>query len=214
MSESSTVASGDQKNASPSGASTEASGQSNQDNPNNQVSYETYQKTLAQRKADQEKLRSLEEKLNSLENEKLEAEGDKDKLIESLKNQLKDSRDKLTTKQKTYADKALRSQIELKAKEFGCIDTDVLYKTMDLDKLTIDLVNDDLQVDQDGLKDQLESLRKDKSYLFSASAPKIRDGNPVKETIADTKEKSFADMSLDELKSQAIGKAGLNVNEK
>lgn len=181
------------------GAGSAASGQgSKQDN--NSVSYETYEKLLIQRKQDQEKVRQYEERLRAIEEEKLKAEGNKDKLLERYQKSAAEAEARLKEKTRMYAERALKSQIALKAKELGCRDTDLLYRAMDLEKLRVDLVDDDLNVDEKSLMSQLETLRKEKFYLFDDKAPKFRDGSPDSKSPPSTGKKSLDEMSMEELR--------------
>src|SRR5690554_4578881 len=68
------------------------------------VAYESYQKALDEKKRAQSELRDLSERLKTLEEEKLRAEGNKDKLLERYQKNATEAEAKLKEKTKRYAE--------------------------------------------------------------------------------------------------------------
>lgn len=149
-----------------------------EDKSKNSVSFETHEKLLSQRKKDQERLKALEEENKKYKQSALEAEGKKDELIAELRAEKEKKESEAKALQTRFAENVLKSQIALKAKEYGCVDTDMLYKAMDLEKLQVELVDTDLNVDTKSLTKHIEEIKGQKQYLFSVEAPAPRDGNP------------------------------------
>ena len=127
-----------------------------------------------QNKEKQELLSRLQEK----EQAQLQAEGKKDELIAILKKEKSEIAKMFAETKAKYAHKSVSSQVALKAKELGCVDTDLLTKAIDLETLQVSLVDDDYNVDGQGLMAKLEEIRKTKPFLFKQSGPQIRDGVP------------------------------------
>ena len=165
-----------------SGVNHQASGQDSSnasgipENKSDTVAYDTYRKTLNEAKTAKSKLQDAEAKLAENEQIKLEADGKKDEVIEKLRKEKADlfeTNKNLTT---TYAETQVRRQIELKAKELGCVDTDALVKLMDYDGLDID---DGYNISTQSLDMVMLKAKQDKSYLFSKPNPNVQDGAPV-----------------------------------
>lgn len=160
------------------------------------------QRLLSEKKREQEKRRELESRLTSLEQEKLEAEGKKDDLIKALKAQVGDVTKKYNQATMTYAERLVQAQVSQKAKELGCIDTDLLTKAIDIGQLE---VGEDFSVDPNTLEQQLLSVRKSKPYLFKTEAPKIKDGVPSTKGAQSVKA-DLSKMTLAEMKKYAMEK--------
>lgn len=117
-------------------------------------------------------------KIQEIEQAKLLAEGKKDEYITQLQNQMKTVNADLKKTKATYALKTVKDQVKIKAGLFGCIDTDLLTKAMDLESLNVSMVDDDFNVDDENLTAQLEAMRKQKPHLFKQAGPEIKDGLP------------------------------------
>lgn len=164
------------------------------------VKYETYarKKKLAENLATAK--RELEEKLSLMEQQKFEAEGNKDKVIESLRKQV----DSLSSEKKqlfgNFAYNSLTSQIAAEASKLGCVDAEALVRLMDVESLMEGLDTDTFKANSTDLKMAIEEQKKNRSYLFDKHGPKLNTSNPS--TEFSKKEKSAAEMSADELKQR------------
>jgi small-conductance mechanosensitive channel len=158
------------------------------------------QRLLAEKKKEQERRKELEAKLTVVETERLEAEGKKDELIKALKTQVAETAKKLNSATATYAQRLVEAQVSQKAKEFGCIDTELLTKALDINSLE---VSEDFTIDSSSLEAQLNDIRKTKPYLFKNDAPKFRDGAPASKGATGQKP-DFSKMSLAEIKAYAV----------
>lgn len=140
------------------------------------------------------------QKLQELEQAKMQAEGKKDELIAQLQTQLKQKDVEVKTKTAKFAFKSVKEQTSRKAAEMGCIDPDLLLKAMDLDALKVDVVDEDtFSVDLETLTGQLEQVRKTKPYLFKQAGPQIKDGVPSKGEFNKASVADFTKMSTAEI---------------
>lgn len=136
-------------------------------------------------------LENWRSKAKELEMKTLEAEGQKDKVIEQLK-------EELITHKKTQAEmlrSKVRDQIAVKAAELGCVDPDLMLKAIDVDQFEVDPGT--LRItNAETLMQTLEGFRKQKPYLFRQAGPQVKDGVPA--TRPNTK-LDFGKMTKDEL---------------
>lgn len=150
------------------------------------------------RKEKQSKL-EMAQKLQEIEQAKLQAEGKKDELIAQLQSQMKQIQTDFNKTKATYAFTSVKNQAASKAKELGCVDTDLLLKAMDLDSLQVNVVDDSFNVDIESLTTQLEQVRKAKPFLFKQAGPVIKDGIPSTQTMQKTGEVDFSKMTTQQL---------------
>lgn len=159
---------------------------------------------LAKLKAEQDKAKSIQEKLDQIEQEKLAQAGKKDELIDALKTKAKTLEDQYKQATQTFALKSVNSQVLDAARAMGCEKPEVIMKLADLSSVT---VNDDFSVDTEALKSALEKVREDVPALFKKAAAAPRDGVP---STGDLKPKLPNQMSIAELKEmyekKALGK--------
>jgi sugar-specific transcriptional regulator TrmB len=148
------------------------------------VAYETYQRILNEKKAEQQKRQELEskfgeleKKLSDIEAEKLKASGDKDALIKSLEDRVKASESKLTTESTKFKLAKVVSTFREVATKEGCQNVDDLQKLYadSFKSVKVDPLNFD--VDPESVKEIVSVAKAKSSYLFKAQAPKIDDVN-------------------------------------
>jgi len=155
---------------------------------------------LSDLKKERDKRRELEGRFQELERQKLEAEGKKDELIQSYKKQIDQYKQQVITSIKSKVE----DQIAMKAKDLGCVDTELLLKTVDTNSVEVD--NSSFKItDPDAVMVMIEQVRKSKPYLFKQHGPEIRDGLPNNNKPP---VKPFHEMSKDELVAYA-NKAGI-----
>lgn len=148
---------------------------------------------LARLKAEQDRAKEAQEKLDALEQDKLATAGKKDELIEQLKKQLKEKGDELKGVTQTFARKSVNSQILEAARAMGCDKPEVVIKLADMSDVT---VGDDFSVDRDALKSALEKVRDEVPTLFKKTPMAPKDGTPSAGYEAP---KSIAKMTVAEL---------------
>lgn len=155
---------------------------------------------LSDLKKERDKRRELEAKFQELERAKLEAEGKKDELIQSYKKQLDGYKQQVAVSIKSKVE----DQIAMKAKDLGCVDTELLLKTVDVNSVEVDSTSFRI-TDPETVASMIEQVRKSKPYLFKQSGPEIRDGLP---TNKNAPAKAFHEMTREELVAYA-NKAGI-----
>lgn len=136
--------------------------------------------------------------LKEIEQQKLSAEGKKDELIKSLQDELRTVKKDYGSTKAKYASKAVIDQISIKASQMGCINTKDLTKLMDVNGLSVSVVDDDYVVDEAALTQELEKAKKERSYLFKQSGPEIRDGTPSNK-VATNGAPDFSKMTTKEI---------------
>src|SRR5690606_18176061 len=87
------------------GGDPSSSGGTEDKKPSQTVAYESYQKVLDEKKRAQAELRDLTERMKRLEDEKLRAEGNKDKLLERYQKRAQEAEARLKEKTMRYAER-------------------------------------------------------------------------------------------------------------
>lgn len=140
-----------------------------------QVSYDSYQKLLGQKKKMDSEYEQMKARLNEYEQGKLEAEG---KLKEALENQKKltlESEGKYKALFQNVAQKNLKTQFKMEAEKLGCVDADLAYLATDFADVDI---TEDLEFDSTKISEKLQNLSKSKPLLFKKDAKLPNDLNP------------------------------------
>lgn len=165
------------------------------------VAYDSYAKLLNEKKSVQSKLSEYEARMQKLEEEKLQAEGNKDELLNKYRGQLDEMSKKLETTSKNYAWNTLTGEIKREAMKHGCINPDKLIRVMDDSTLESIRVGDDFSIDQESLSMAIESAKKDNDFLFRNPSKPFSPGKPSNKPIEE-KEEDIKKLSIDELKER------------
>jgi DNA repair exonuclease SbcCD ATPase subunit len=146
------------------------------------VSYEAYRKLLGQRKADQDRLKELESRFQNVEESKLESEGKKDELVNSLRSRLEEKEKNLQSVQQKYAMTTLTDQLKSKAIQMGCKPAyaDKLIRLMDSNDLKSIQVDDNYRVNMQDLEVVLDKAKKEVPDFFG-KVVSIADATPMGE---------------------------------
>lgn len=155
---------------------------------------------LAKLKEQQERTKSMQEKLDQIEQEKLAQSGKKDELIDNLKKTLKEKDDQLKSVTQTFALKTVNQQVIEAARSMGAEKPDVVMKLADLSDVQ---VGDDFSVDNEALKIALERVKADVPQLFKKATAAPRDGTPTTQGV----KTSVQGMSISELQKLYMEKA-------
>lgn len=155
---------------------------------------------LSDLKKERDKRRELESKFQELERQKLEAEGKKDELIQSYKKQLDEYKNQVATSIKSKVE----DQVAMKARDLGCVDTELLLKAVDLSQVEVDSRSFKI-TDPESVTMMIEQVRKSKPYMFKQSGPEIRDGVPAAKPNT---QKPFHEMTREEMVAYAT-RAGI-----
>ena len=158
------------------------------------VAYESFQKSVSAEKAARKRAKELEEKLEAIENARLEKEGKHDEIIQSLRTKVSDYETTLAEERKKYLWNSVKSAVKTAAVKNGCSDPDKLLKLLDNDDFST-LKASDGDIDPSTLNALIEKSKKENWFLFSGKEVKVNDVNPTTkiEKGAQTEEQLFED---------------------
>ena len=163
-----------------SGESSEKSSGNSQD----MVAYDSYQKAVAERKADQarakkamEEAAELRERLKEIELDKQQAEGNKDDVIVTLRKELGEVKENLANKDRGYARSIIEGQLSAKATELGCDDLGLFMAGLNQsDGLLAGVeVDDNFQVNTEDLTRVVEKMKDKHPRLFKEKNVVVHD---------------------------------------
>lgn len=172
-----------------------------EDQTKDKVAYETYKRTLSEAKKFKSETAELRAKVEQYEQSQLEEQGKYRELNEKLRKEKEEIFRQKKELEASIANERIRSQVDTKARELGCIDTEMLMKAMDVEGLD---VVDGYKVSEQSLEMVLNEVKEKKPYLFSKPAPKIHDGTPNTTVDNGVKPIVTSDMSIDDLKKKAM----------
>ena len=177
---------------------------------NDTVSYESYSKVVGANKGFQElnkklhsQLEEANERLKQHEQTIAEKEGRKDDVIEALRKENAEIKEKLTGTTKTYAGSVIKGQLKAEAIKHGCVNPDKLIKLLGTDELNGIDINDDFTINADDLERVITKAKEEHSDigLFGTKKVNVHDiNNP---TTPNSKEKTMQEMSKSELEDLA-----------
>jgi uncharacterized protein YdbL (DUF1318 family) len=164
-----------------------------------QVSYESYQKVLNQRKADQAKVKELTQQMQALMQERESANTtalEEQKKFKDLWEQERKKNASLSEQFNGLQNSITESKKKAAlAKELGPVKREEYLKFADLNSIVID---ESGEVDMDSVRDVAAKFKKDYADLVSASPAKGLPSAAPKASTATTKV-DFSKMSMDEL---------------
>ena len=187
----------DENNQAPVEQTDQASGENSQQD---QVKYETFQKLLNEKKNVQGKLSEYEAELQSLREEKLQREGNHEKLIEDLRKKNTELSTNLSKKDQSYAWNTLTSEIKREAMRAGCENPDKLIRLLDDEDLRSIEVGENFSIDKQSLSAVLEKAKRENSFLFKSSNKITANGNPSTKIEENNKLNDLSKLSMEELK--------------
>lgn len=158
---------------------------------------------LGERRAMVTELADLKASMKVINDDKLLAEGNKDEVITSLREQLSNSESKAKEKADTYNRNTVFSQIKEAALAKGCKNPEALLKLMSNDDLNSIEIDDNYKVNAEDLNRVLEKTDKDYSEIkLFGKTVKVDDIVPGNK-IASSK-KALGDMSTAELEAEML----------
>jgi uncharacterized protein involved in type VI secretion and phage assembly len=167
------------------------------------VAYSTYSKVMGTLKKRESELNEVRTRLEAIELEKKQAEGNKDEVITTLRDKLKHTEEAQNKLKHQYAWTTLEGQIKTAALQQGCVNPDKLVQLLSDDDLKAIEVDESFKVNQDDLNRLLEKAKKDHSdiRLFKTKSVNVNDVAPV---VPKTKNKTVEEMSASELKEYLL----------
>jgi hypothetical protein len=165
---------------------------------NSTVQYQTHKRALSQLKNAQSENDNLKARLEAVSNEKLEAEGNKDELINSLKKQMMEKDVKLKATVGSIARTQAMSAIVDEAVKAGCNSPDIVKKYLEdqIGSLTFD---GDFNPDREQVKLLIEDTKRTSPILFSKDAPRVASHNINAAGVSKTNKPDIKKLSIDEL---------------
>lgn len=150
--------------------------------------------------------RELESATQTLEQEKLMAEGKKDELINQLQKQLNETKAKTQDMQKTYAYDKVQGWLRTKAVTSGIINdggaVDKFVSLIDLNGRNPFRDDSTFQLEENVLSQVFEDAKKEMPYFFGKPSPSVKDITPHGGSI-EAGGPDFKSMSLSQLKEYA-----------
>lgn len=167
-----------------SGATTETSGSVEGKQQTTTETQSASDKTGEQYSADfvqklKKELENYRSKSKTLEMEKAEAEGRKDDVIKTLKDELTS----LKAKEVNNMRAQVANQVKAKAAEMGCLKPKFLMSEIDVDQFEVDPSTLEI-VNKDQLSNALEAFRRENPFMFKQSGPNLKDGVPGNKPIS------------------------------
>lgn len=174
------VASGDTSDARGAGQGTDTDNQGNNDSgtsgAEDQVAYSTYQKTLHQAKKARTENEELRQRLDSYEQEKLEAQKKYEDLYRKEREQREKTEGKYSELSKKIEDQTKRSAMQSHLAKLG-IDPKYSDKALNLVDLS-DLHIDDMNNEVVGAEAAAQRFREEYDVFFKARKPGVSHGAP------------------------------------
>lgn len=144
------------------------------------VAYETYSKVLGEAKKVRGENRELKERLDAIENQKLQAEGKKDEVISNLQNKIAELNSGLQKKDQVFGWSVVENKLKQNALEAGCTDLNAFMSLVPNEELDTIKLDEKYNVDIDSVsgvvsrvKDKYKTLN-----LFGKPTPNISDKAP------------------------------------
>lgn len=171
------------------------------------VAYSTYSKVMGTLKKRESELNEVRSRLENIELEKKQAEGNKDEVIQELRSKLTDAEKAQQQIKHKYAWNTLEGQIKTAAVQQGCVNPDKLIRLLEEDDLKAIEVGDDFRVNSDDLTRLLEKAKKDHSDigLFGKKNVNVNDvtpkiGNPKTEKKYNSLAEKASDLLMKNIK--------------
>lgn len=157
------------------------------------VKYESYKKVLSEAKSAKEKARQLEAELEAKRQAELEAKGNYQEIIDSLKRQ----KEELETKYRTTVEKTqwerVTGSIKNEAVKAGCLNPDKLIRLLDKHDFET-LRAEDGEIRAESLNQLLEKAKRENDFLFKRGNVQVNDAVPANNPPI-AREKSVSEMS-------------------
>tara|TARA_R110002167_G_scaffold198805_4_gene401935 strand:- start:3471 stop:4064 length:594 start_codon:yes stop_codon:yes gene_type:complete len=167
------------------------------------VSYESHKKLLGEKKGLQTKFEAMQAELNSFRDDKLSAEGKKDDVINSLREQLGVSQQESKELKTNFAWNTVKAQIKNEASAKGCVNPNKLIKLLSKEEISGIEIDDNFNVNTQDLSKLIENAKKEHSDigLFSAKTINVNDV-PGAQKDFKPKQKAYEDMTDKELDAE------------
>ena len=156
-------------------STTEAS--STEEAKQDQVSYDSFRKSVEAEKRARERAQALEAELEAKKQAELEAQGKHEEIIQSLKSKLHETESVLKSEREKYLWNNVTSAVKTEAAKHGCKNPDKLVKLLDREDFSM-LQAENGQIMAQSLSALIDKAKKENDFLFTAPAVKINDAVP------------------------------------
>lgn len=188
----------EQTNTAPAEQTTETSG--TVEKPQN-VSFESHQKLLGEKKNLKARYDEMEKKLKDLEANQLHAEGKKDELLTNYKKRVDELEGSLSTTKKSFAWNTVVGEIKREALRQGCLNPEKLLRLMSDETLNSIEIDDNFSVAVESVKRAVEESKKENGFIFSSGSKAAAHGTPGKSGNFETKNKSEEELFASYIKN-------------
>lgn len=167
------------------------------------VKYDTYRRVLGEKKKADGLLKEKDEIINQYKQKELEATGQQEKLIASLREEIAKRDQLLKKKDADYAWKTVSSEIREAAAKEQCTNVDVLLTQLSNDgSLEALQVNEDFSVNQDDLKRVIEGAKNKYAGINLFKSGSVNVNNvPLEAKKPVAKQKPISEMTAAEMKA-------------
>lgn len=172
------------------------------------VAYDTYRKVLSEKKARDERLREMEERLQSFEQTELERKGQHEAIIKTLRDENQKLKSDLSTRDRAYVMSKVNAAITTKAVEAGCKAPDKLLRLIDREKIEALEIDDNYNVNSQAVEYLINEAKKENDFLFKRNSVNVQDGTPLEKPV-EKPGKQIKDMTnkeIEELYRQTYNK--------
>jgi hypothetical protein len=136
------------------------------------VSFATYDRTMAELKKAKAEREALAAALEAERQNKLQAEGKKDELLEAVKRERDDLHGKLKGAVGSFAKARVREVLLGEAQKLGCVDPSLLIKAYGNDVSEIEF-DDEFNPNKDQVAVLLNKIKTEHSHMFSKPGPNV-----------------------------------------
>lgn len=166
------------------------------------VARQTYLKTLNEAKTYKSKFQELMDEVEGLKQGKLEAEGNKDQLIDSLKSKLQKVESERNGLAKNFVQKSLRSQFETEALKHGIRKPDLIHNFVNYNDFFDSVDTETFSIDGTEVNSVVEGIKEQIPELFTKPSPRINNRTPSFDTDTKEKKKDFTKMTKEEVQRE------------
>jgi hypothetical protein len=167
------------------------------------VSYESHKKLLGEKKNLQTKFEQMQAEIESFRQEKMSAEGKKDDVINSLRQQLEERTKEAKELKNNFAWNTVQTQIKNEASAKGCVNPDKLIRLLSKEEINGIEIDESFNVNHQDLSKLIENAKKEHSDIGLFSERKINVNDVTgKQTDFKPKQKAYEDMTTEELEAE------------
>ena len=166
------------------------------------IAYETYKKAISEKKNAAAENDALKARLAALEQDKMQAEGNKDELISALRKQLGETESKLKQDRSSYTWNVVGAQIKSELATRGVSDPDKALKfaaAVHKDDLSTVEVDDKYNVNGEDLKRFVDKFLNENQSMGFISKVAPKDLSPGKVEMTGHEDKKTSKMSDEEI---------------